>query len=207
MNWNGTLHCTHQDQIFLLLKSSDIVSDLIDQQMKKIPEQKPEIVDSMSPFYLVLKKFYSMNPSMEFRCIVKNSKLVGITQRYPNKLYPHLISEKETYKTTIMKFFCEHIESKFPEQNYTFDLFYQNKPWILDFNKLDESSNLGLFVWDDLETIAKETKNYPYFLVIEEESGIILNSDATNRLPFDLKGTEMSTFFQNLKQDKQFGEI
>lgn len=34
-----------------------------------------------------------------------------------------------------------------------FDIFYQNKPYIIDFNKLESESNLGLFVFDDLERI------------------------------------------------------
>jgi hypothetical protein len=75
MSWNGTLNCTHPDQVLLLLKSSDIIAEFLQNHPAQIP-QTPS--PALSPYYLVLKKYYtSMNPSTEFRCIVKNSKLIG----------------------------------------------------------------------------------------------------------------------------------
>lgn len=70
MNWNGKNKCSHPDQVFLLLKSSDIVSDMI-----SLPDASSECA-----YKLVLKKFYNLQESSEFRCIVQGNVLKGKSQ-------------------------------------------------------------------------------------------------------------------------------
>lgn len=78
----NTLKCHHAADIFLLLKSSDFVahdlahayedcSDEAGGQTGAGIRQRPERVE------LVLRKWFDLAPSMEFRCFVKDNKLVG----------------------------------------------------------------------------------------------------------------------------------
>jgi len=75
MNTFGTIRCCTPSEVFLLLKSSDFVSNdishafdnCIDHQLTKPPK-----------FYLVLRKWYDLKPSMEFRCFVKSNTLLGM---------------------------------------------------------------------------------------------------------------------------------
>jgi hypothetical protein len=67
--FGGTLKCQTKDDIFLLLKASDFIqSDL---------EQIEDTNLSDGYFYLVLRKWVDLNPSLEFRCFVVGHKLVG----------------------------------------------------------------------------------------------------------------------------------
>jgi hypothetical protein len=96
MNWSGSMECSNADQVVLLLKSSDIISNYLSLLLEKFKLE--EIYSTIfQPFTLVLKKYYSISVGSEFRCIVKNGELIGISQRYPNKLYPFLNENESSY--------------------------------------------------------------------------------------------------------------
>eukprot|EP01126_Amoeba_proteus_P004546 TRINITY_DN1150_c0_g2_i25.p1 TRINITY_DN1150_c0_g2~~TRINITY_DN1150_c0_g2_i25.p1 ORF type:complete len:388 (+),score=75.48 TRINITY_DN1150_c0_g2_i25:120-1166(+) len=205
MNWNGKNKCTHPDQVFLLLKSSDIVSDFLD-GIGDMPERR---VDSTSPFNLVLKKFYSLPEGLEFRCIIKNAKLVGISQRYPNKMYPFLVEDRDRIVKLISSFFRHHVNGKFLENDYVMDIFISENDvvWIVDLNPLDDC-HWGLFQEDDLEQLLKMEE--PSYRVVDEESGLVVNEKFASRLPWDLKQLnstgELSSLLGNLNFFKDFEE-
>jgi hypothetical protein len=91
----------------------------------------------------------------------------------------------------------------------------------LDFNELTAESNLGLFVWEDLDTIAglvttgtsrplpifSSISLDPYFLVIEDESGIILDSSRLSGVPLDLKDKEMASLLSKLTKNSSLEEV
>eukprot|EP01126_Amoeba_proteus_P004541 TRINITY_DN1150_c0_g1_i31.p1 TRINITY_DN1150_c0_g1~~TRINITY_DN1150_c0_g1_i31.p1 ORF type:complete len:346 (-),score=55.00 TRINITY_DN1150_c0_g1_i31:185-1222(-) len=225
MNWNGKNKCTHPDQVFLLLKSSDIVSDFLD-GIGDMPERR---VDSTSPFNLVLKKFYSLPEGLEFRCIIKNAKLVGISQRYPNKMYPFLVEDRDRIVKLISSFFRHHVNGKFLENDCVYFLYIRKRKvtriffffpdvmdifisendvvWIVDLNPLDDC-HWGLFQEDDLEQLLKMEE--PSYRVVDEESGLVVNEKFASRLPWDLKQLnstgELSSLLGNLNFFKDFEE-
>jgi hypothetical protein len=191
MNWSGTMECSNADQVVLLLKSSDIISNYLTSLEKfKLEEIYLTIPQ---PFNLVLKKYYNISVGCEFRCIVKEGKLIGISQRYPNKLYPFLNENKDKYIAQISTFFTTKIAPKFLEQNFIFDLYIdKNRPWILDISPLNENLNLCLFSWNDvLNMNAPEISlGGPVYRVINEESSIVFSNKSINGLPFELKNSD-----------------
>jgi hypothetical protein len=77
----NTLKCQNVSDIFLLLKSSDFIahdlahayedcSDAAAEGAEGVRE-RPETMD------LVLRKWFDLAPSMEFRCFVRDNKLIG----------------------------------------------------------------------------------------------------------------------------------
>ena len=64
-----TLRCTSLEDVYLLLKSSDRIS-------KDLNAIKINKDDSIKPC-LILKKWKEIDPCTEFRCFVKDKKLMG----------------------------------------------------------------------------------------------------------------------------------
>lgn len=192
MNWSGSLECSNADQVVLLLKSSDIISNYLSSLLESFKLE--EIYASFpQPFTLVLKKYYSISVGSEFRCIVKEGILIGISQRYPNKMYPFLNENEAKYISQISSFFTTKIAPKFVEKNFIFDLYIdKNRPWILDVSPLNETSNLCLFSWDDITNIDQSdiTSQGPLYRVVNEESTIVFSNKSMNGLPFELKNND-----------------
>jgi len=145
MSVTGNLKCQTPHDIFLLLKSSDfIVHDL-----SLLPLDK---------YVLVLRKWYDLNLSMEFRCFVKNHKLVAISQRDYTTFYRFLLEMKFTLQEDIIEFFETEISGKFPAADYTFDVFVtkQERVWLVDFNPWEDITESLLFDWDELNYLEND---------------------------------------------------
>jgi hypothetical protein len=96
--------------VFLLLKSSDFVNHDLNHAYEICADQKQD----KPTFDLVLRKWFDLQPSMEFRCFVKNQEIIGICQRDVN-YYEFLPKMKSTIELLIYRFFedhvCEHFDS------------------------------------------------------------------------------------------------
>ncbi|KAF9574529.1 hypothetical protein BGW38_008311, partial [Lunasporangiospora selenospora] len=123
---SNTLKCFNAADIFLLLKSSDFIahdlghayedcSDAVEvttsegkrgKQIRKRPET----------FELILRKWFDLAPSMEFRCFVKDNKLVGISQR-DMTYYDFLSGIKDELEDKIIDFYEDKIKDKFPDSD------------------------------------------------------------------------------------------
>lgn len=110
-----SLKCTSPFDVFLLLKSSDFINhdlnhayehciDIEDKENQKIQ------------FNLVLRKWYDLQPSMEFRCFVKDQEIIGITQRDMN-FYPFLLESQQDIEQSIFEFFEDVIHEGFESTN------------------------------------------------------------------------------------------
>lgn len=70
------LKCTTVDDVYLLLKSSDFVTHDLDHAYDDCADA--DLGDVRSPEYqLVLKKWFAMPRSHEFRCFVRGRRLIG----------------------------------------------------------------------------------------------------------------------------------
>ena len=65
---NHTLECLNSDDVFALMKSSQLVTSEIESCIQKNIQLE-----------LVIKKFYNLNKSMEFRVFCKKDKILGIS--------------------------------------------------------------------------------------------------------------------------------
>ncbi|PIO29517.1 hypothetical protein AB205_0174850, partial [Aquarana catesbeiana] len=76
--------------------------------------------DSPDPnvkYELVLRKWCELIPGGEFRCFVKENKLIGISQRDYTQYYDHICKQKEDIQRSIQKFFQKNIQYNFFDED------------------------------------------------------------------------------------------
>ncbi|KAF9980406.1 hypothetical protein BGZ65_005147 [Modicella reniformis] len=191
----NTLKCHNIADIFLLLKSSDFVahdlihayedcSDEASGQKGAGVRQRPEIVE------LVLRKWFDLAPSMEFRCFVRDNQLVGISQR-DMTYYEFLKNIQDELEQKIVDFYDNKIRNKFPDPDYTFDVYItrtRERIYLIDFNPFAQKTDSLLFEWEEL-LLAQE--RMPLRLLSSEAAGQHMRQPfAFNRYPVDV--TELS---------------
>ncbi|KAJ3083930.1 hypothetical protein HK102_000826, partial [Quaeritorhiza haematococci] len=104
-------------------------------------------------FELVLRKWYDLSPSMEFRCFVRDRVLIAISQRDYVNFYPFLNEVKEELQEKITDFFEENIRDKFPDPSFVFDVYINRnnrKVWLVDFNPFGPMTDTLLYTWDEI---------------------------------------------------------
>ncbi|KAN0003799.1 hypothetical protein ACTFIZ_009957 [Dictyostelium cf. discoideum] len=205
MNVYNSLKCTNTTDIYLLLKSSDFINH----DLMQFSINQDDKDDSLTSYVLVLRKWQNLQPSMEFRCFVKDNQLLGISQRDTSTYFKFLKDKKQKIQDAIVKFYNESISGKFLNNSFTFDCYVtkDEQVWLIDFNPIHPSTEALLFVWDELipelieqdqdEKENEETKQAKEelpiepltkleFRIIDDESGIKPNLAMTSRLPLDL---------------------
>lgn len=70
------LKCVNPNEVYLLLKSSDFVTHDLDYPYEGC-DDIPEGETPPLSYHLVLKKWFDMPRSHEFRCFVRNRQLLG----------------------------------------------------------------------------------------------------------------------------------
>jgi hypothetical protein len=68
-------------------------------------------------FELILRKWCNLSRAMEFRCFVRNSQLIAITQRDYINYYDFLKEDKDNLEDLILDFFDNHVADVFPLSN------------------------------------------------------------------------------------------
>ena len=68
---------------------------------------------------LVLRRWSNITPEYEFRCFVKNQRLVAVSQRDANNYYASLHARQSQFLPRISSFLSQHILPKFPSPNCT----------------------------------------------------------------------------------------
>ena len=71
------LRCQTPEDVYLLLKSSDFISYDIEHAYDECQGLELLSQQTSTSYYLVLKKWFSMPRSHEFRCFVKGRSLIG----------------------------------------------------------------------------------------------------------------------------------
>ena len=111
-------------------------------------------VDDGFQYYLALRKWYpGLRPESEFRCFVRQRKLVAVSQRDPSAYYPSLTGWSSEVQPKIEAFFDEVIEPQFASINYTFDVYVRTdgRVKLIDFNPWGGYTLPLLFAWEELE--------------------------------------------------------
>ncbi|KPP65888.1 cell division cycle protein 123-like [Scleropages formosus] len=172
-NWialNSSLKCRSLSDIFLLFKSSDFITHDLTQPFLQCSDDSPDppisyelalvetgerlqllhlCVRSPSvapPSQLVLRKWSELIPGGEFRCFVKENKLIGISQRDYTQHYQHISKQQLDICHAIQEFFTNHIQYKFLDEDFVFD----GRVWLIDLNPFGEVTNSLLFTWEEL---------------------------------------------------------
>ncbi|KAF9132522.1 hypothetical protein BGW39_011874 [Mortierella sp. 14UC] len=182
----NTLKCQNVADIFLLLKSSDFIAhdlahayeDCSDAAVVAVEgiervRERPETVE------LVLRKWFDLAPSMEFRCFVRDNKLVGISQR-DMTYYDFLRGIQEELEDKIVDFFEDKINGHFPDSDYTFDVYItrnRDRIYLIDFNPFAQKTDSLLFEWQELLLLNLDDKDTELQLPIMR----LLESEAAGR--------------------------
>lgn len=111
MNPWKTLKCTNADEIILMLKASDRVSNdlchAFDICVDFDPDNKPEV-----DFVLNLRKWYDFDKSRELRCFVVHKRLIGVSQRYLSENATALAENEDDIIHALERFFRESVAPK-----------------------------------------------------------------------------------------------
>ncbi|KAI8453988.1 D123-domain-containing protein [Phakopsora pachyrhizi] len=136
---DGALRCKSVEDVYLLLKASDCIYhdlDLIQKSKtheagtsRDLSEErfKDERNDSIQPV-LVLRRWSNLNPSNEFRCFVRDKKLIGISARCTTNHFEFLVIDetKRLVAGLISDFFELIIVENFILSDYIFDVYITN---------------------------------------------------------------------------------
>ncbi|XP_032205296.1 cell division cycle protein 123 homolog isoform X2 [Mustela erminea] len=146
---NSSLKCKTLSDIFLLFKSSDFITRDFTQPFIHCTDDSP---DPCIEYELVLRKWCELIPGAEFRCFVKENKLIGISQRDYTQYYDHISKQKEEICRCIQDFFKKHLQYKFLDEDFVFDIYRDSrgKVWLIDFNPFGEVTDSLLFTWEEL---------------------------------------------------------
>lgn len=153
MNAN-TMECRAANDVYLLLKSSDFVTHDLEHALEDcVDSPDSTLTNDDIPYHLVLRKSVpSWNPSVEFRCFVRERKLLCICQRDLNH-FDFLFKMQDKLRSMINEFFEVRIRDSFPDESFTFDVYVPqpfNRVWLVDFNPWAPRTDPLLFSWTEL---------------------------------------------------------
>ncbi|KAK4504738.1 hypothetical protein PRZ48_002700 [Zasmidium cellare] len=150
MNAN-TMECRTANDVYLLLKSSDFVTHDLEHALEDcVDSPDSTLTNDDIPYHLVLRKSVpSWNPSVEFRCFVRERKLLCICQRDLNH-FDFLFKMQGKLRSMINEFFEVRLRDSFPDESFTFDVYIPqpfNRVWLVDFNPWAPRTDPMLFSW------------------------------------------------------------
>ncbi|XP_030071981.1 translation initiation factor eIF2 assembly protein isoform X1 [Microcaecilia unicolor] len=156
---NSSLKCKTVSDIFLLFKSSDFITRDFTQPFIHCADDSP---DPCMDYELVLRKWCELIPGAEFRCFVKENKLIAISQRDYTQHYEHICKQREEICRSIQDFFRKHIQYKFLDEDFVFDIYRDSsgRVWLIDFNPFGEVTDSLLFTWDELTGVISIKDNH-----------------------------------------------
>lgn len=160
MSATNDTKCATPNDVYLLLKSSDFIThdlqhpfdDCVPDSTTNGDSPEAPAVDSPIPnvpYHLVLRKYANFNPSLEFRCFVRNRKLLCICQRDLN-YFDFLFDMRDLFRSRIQSFFDEKLRDTFPDPNFVFDVYVpapHQRVWLVDINPWAQRTDSLLFSW------------------------------------------------------------
>jgi D123 len=183
----GSLKCEAPGDIYVLVKSSDFcLHDVLLKAWKECQDYDPSVPHPQ--LELILRKWCNLNPSMEFRCFVRQDELIAISQRDHTQHYAHLLQHKTRIQELLSEFFEDIVRNRFGNgsvHNYVIDVYLDQKHrvWLIDFNIWARSTDSLLFEWSELLTVDAEDE--PVFRLVETANQVRQDPLASYRAPID----------------------
>ncbi|KAL7714339.1 Uncharacterized protein QTN25_008116 [Entamoeba marina] len=167
------LEMCNVDDIILHLQASGAASQSVELANKLNIQNEIEI-----------RKWCVIKKADEFRCIIKNNKLVVICQRYLDMYFSSIEKRKNEIVTAICNFFKESIQPcKFPIPDYIMDIHIKDKVELIDINPLsNEYLSTTLCDADELQKILEKNELTPTFLFLENDK-ILPNIETAYGMP------------------------
>jgi hypothetical protein len=160
MNATNSIECRSPGDVYLLLKSSDFVTHDLEHAFDDCVEDgpSPEI-----DYHLVLRKYVQLNPSLEFRCFVRNRQILGICQRDLNH-FDFLFKMQDKLRERIQDFFEDKLKDSFLDPDFAFDVYIpppHDRVWLIDVNPWALRTDPLLFSWLELLTMPGPSSSSP----------------------------------------------
>lgn len=193
MSSTNDMECRTANEVYLLLKSSDFITHDLEQAFDGCDDTADV------PYHLVLRKSFNLNPSLEFRCFVRDKKLIAITQRDMNH-FEFLFDLRSDFSLQIEDFFDETLKD-FPDPNFTFDVYIpppHERVWLIDINPWAPRTDPLLFSWLELLTMDElEDEDFvPEFRLVQRDDPEAYQFSATkysaHKLPKDVVDASMT---------------
>lgn len=150
------MECRTANEVYLLLKSSDFITHDLEQAFDGCVDEESASI----PYVLVLRKSFNLNPSLEFRCFVRNRILIAISQREMNyfsflfELRPKLLKHIQAFLHDDL-LSAEHF-SDGEMTNFVFDVYVpppHDRVWLIDINPWAPRTDPLLFSWLEILTL------------------------------------------------------
>ncbi|TKA66110.1 hypothetical protein B0A55_09467 [Friedmanniomyces simplex] len=152
MNAN-TMECRTPNDIYLLLKSSDFITHDLEHALDDtVPTPACALEKAQIPYFLVLRKAFPMNPSVEFRCFVRGRRILCLCQRDPN-YYGFLAGMEGQLRGLIQEFFDVRMRETFAEGEFVMDVYVPapyGRVWLVDVNPWAPRTDPLLFGWGEV---------------------------------------------------------
>ena len=150
----NSMECSTPNDIYLLLKSSDFITHDLEHAFDGCIEDASSEAEDIQ-YVLVLRKWFKVNPSCEFRCFVRERTIAGICQRDLNH-FDFFFPLIPTLQQTIQSYFDGTLKHTFPEENFVFDIYLPepyDKVRLMDINPWAPRTDPLLFSWLELLTM------------------------------------------------------
>ena len=206
----GVPKCHNYSEMLVLLKSSDFINH--DLTVAKRYEGSEDAMEYQH--HLVLRKWiHDLNAGMEFRCIVIDDCLFGVTQRDVRTFYEYLPGQVDSLSLLIAEFWNREVNRTFGEKYYTMDVYVnldRNSVVIIDFNPLIPETDLYLFNNEDLHGYSKES-DFEFRVIKSKQEAIEYGSNApmfsTSMLPQEAvmmsQGVTLDDFAREMQHQMQ----
>ncbi|KAG7900732.1 hypothetical protein KL935_002665 [Ogataea polymorpha] len=186
-----TMKCSSPSDIYLLLKSSDYINH----DLSHAFDEADSVPDKLQ-YHLILREWKDINPSLEFRCFVRDRQLLAISQRDLN-YYPFLEDLHDTLIERIATFFDDVLLPKFGSNSFVFDVYLPRpftKVYLVDINPFARKTDSLLFTWNELATMSPRDDDVVVRLVTKHNSGrFATKAHSQNHVPRDVLDASMDS--------------
>ncbi|SCU99239.1 LAFA_0G22826g1_1 [Lachancea sp. 'fantastica'] len=189
---NNSSKCHEINDVYLLLKASNHITHDLDRAFD-VCFDRTSLAESAEKFghELILRKWFDINPALEFRVFVNDAKVIGVSQRDLN-FYDYLLPLADNFKDLIDEFVDEQANSKFPDSSYVCDVYIPrpfDKVWLIDFNPFCRKTDSLMFSWNELLTQSPSTPEDDYELRLVTENNVARfagKEHSENQVPQDV---------------------
>lgn len=113
-----TMCCKDINDVYQLIKASGICKEdfsvsQTDQEINTNIESCNGNQQTICKPYIVFKKWHEIHPGTEFRCFVRNKRLIGISPRDWPQFHEYICVERTNIVADIVSMFKKHIKLKF----------------------------------------------------------------------------------------------
>jgi len=188
LTFGSTLKCTSPAEVFLLLKGSDFVSHDLDHAMGLCED----VPSGPTSHYLTLRKWESMDLSLEFRCFVRDGHLLAVSQRHAGVFYPFLPKDKDRLQEQACTFMnnvvIPRLQSRISRCVCDVYLPRGRQAVLVDINPYATHTDPILFSWEELHAMRGGSPGTLVPFRVVESAGCVKHtpSSAHNRFPKDL---------------------